>query len=106
MSKSAGNYYTLRDLLDKRFSPEAIRYTLISTHYRSKLNFTSDKVRASQKCIQRLKEVKRRLEKIEDDGNEVISNAQIENMLTRFSEKLSDEHWKPLSKMKLSTTEN
>jgi len=91
MSKSAGNYYTLRDLLDKRFSPEAIRYTLISTHYRSKLNFTSDKVRASQKCIQRLKEVKRRLEKIEDDGNEVISNAQIENMLTRFSEKLSDD---------------
>jgi cysteinyl-tRNA synthetase len=91
MSKSAGNFYTLRDLLDKGISPEAIRYTLISTHYRSKLNFTLDKVGASQKCIQKLKELKRRLEKVEDDGSEVMPRAEIENMLKRFSEKLNDD---------------
>jgi cysteinyl-tRNA synthetase len=91
MSKSAGNFYSLKDLLDKGFSPEAIRYTLISTHYRSKLNFTSDKVRASQKCIHKLRELKRRLEKVEDDGSKVDSDSEIENMLIRFSEKLSDD---------------
>ncbi|MBI3940543.1 MAG: cysteine--tRNA ligase [Acidobacteria bacterium] len=40
MSKSKGNFYTLRDLLDKGFDPLAIRYLLLSTHYRKPLNFT------------------------------------------------------------------
>jgi len=91
MSKSDGNYYTLRDLLEKGFSPEAIRYTLISTHYRSKLNFTFDKVRAAQKCINKLKELERRLERVEDDGSKGIPNIEIENMLSKFSAKLGDD---------------
>ena len=91
MSKSAGNFYTLRDLLEKGCSPEAIRYTLISTHYRSKLNFTFDKVSASQKCINKLRELKRRLQKIEDDGSEEKSNIETENMLSKFSYKLGDD---------------
>ena len=91
MSKSAGNFYTLRDLLDKGCSPEAIRYTLISTHYRSKLNFTFDKVITSQKCINKLRELKRRLQKIEDDGSEEKSNIETENMLSKFSYKLGDD---------------
>lgn len=40
MSKSKGNFYTLRDLLNKGFNPVAIRYLLLSTHYRDPLNFT------------------------------------------------------------------
>jgi cysteinyl-tRNA synthetase len=40
MSKSLGNFYTLRDLLAKEFSPSSIRYFLISSHYRTQLNFT------------------------------------------------------------------
>ena len=43
MSKSKGNFYTLRDLLDKGLSPEAIRYSLINSHYRKQLNFTYQK---------------------------------------------------------------
>src|SRR3989338_8353872 len=39
MSKSLGNYYTLRDLLTKNYNPKAIRYLLLSTHYRQQLNF-------------------------------------------------------------------
>tara|TARA_B100000315_G_C14169600_1_gene403899 strand:- start:4 stop:591 length:588 start_codon:yes stop_codon:yes gene_type:complete len=91
MSKSAGNFYTLRDILKKGYSPEAIRYTLISTHYRSKLNFTFDKVSASQKCINKLIELKRRLQRIEDDGSEEKPNKETENMLSKFSDKLSDD---------------
>ena len=91
MSKSMGNFYTLRDLLDKGCSPEAIRYTLISTHYRSKLNFTFEKVRTAQKCIYKLRELKRRLQGLEDDGNEGKMDAETENMLSKFAEKLSDD---------------
>ena len=91
MSKSMGNFYALRDLLEKGCSPEAIRYTLISTHYRSKLNFTFEKVRTAQKCIYKLRELKRRLQGLEDDGNEGKMDAETENMLSKFSEKLSDD---------------
>lgn len=40
MSKSKGNFYTLRDLLNKGYNPVSIRYLLLSTHYRDPLNFT------------------------------------------------------------------
>ena len=90
MSKSMGNFYTLRDLLEKGFSPEALRYTLISTHYRSKLNFTFEKVKAAQKCINKLRELKRRLKKIDNEEDEVL-NSETETMLYKFSEKLEDD---------------
>jgi cysteinyl-tRNA synthetase len=56
MSKSLGNYYTLRDLLAKGHSPESIRYLLLSVHYRKQLNFTADGLRQSQASIQRLED--------------------------------------------------
>ncbi len=65
MSKSLGNYYILADLLEKGFSPEAVRYTLLSTHYRKKLNFTFDRLQESQQAINRLRELVRRLEQVE-----------------------------------------
>ena len=92
MSKSLGNFYSLRDLLNKGHSSGAIRYTLISTHYRSKLNFTSKKVEDSQKCINKLIELKRRLEnviKIHNDSGEDISRC--DSMLNHFSSKLADD---------------
>ena len=61
MSKSEGNFYTLRDILVKGFSPDAIRFTLLATHYRQRLNFTMPKVGESQKAINRLRELARRL---------------------------------------------
>ena len=56
MSKSKGNFFTLRDLLEKGLDPTAIRYTLLSSHYRQPLNFTFDAVEASAGAIKRLKE--------------------------------------------------
>ena len=64
MSKSLGNIYTLRDVLDKKCSPEAVRYTLLTTHYRQNLNFTFSRVRESQKAVNRLRELSRRLEEV------------------------------------------
>lgn len=56
MSKSKGNFYTLRDLLAKGYDPAAIRYTLLSTHYRTPLNFTEDGLKKAGEVIKRLDE--------------------------------------------------
>ena len=55
MSKSLGNFFTLRDLIDKGYQPEAIRYLLASVPYRKKLNFTMDGLKAAATSIDRLR---------------------------------------------------
>lgn len=62
MSKSLGNFYTLRDLLGMGYAPEAIRYLLASVPYRKKLNFTFDGLKAAATSIERLRNYKLRLE--------------------------------------------
>lgn len=54
MSKSLGNFYTLRQLLEKGYKPRAIRYALISAHYRKQLNFTFESINNGQKAIERV----------------------------------------------------
>src|SRR5664279_6226006 len=61
MSKSKGNFYTLPDLLEKGFSPRAIRYLLISVPYRMKLNFTFDGLKAATSAVERLESLDLRL---------------------------------------------
>lgn len=56
MSKSEGNFYTLRDLLQKGYNPRAIRYLLLSVYYRQQLNFTFKSLEAAQNAINRLDE--------------------------------------------------
>ena len=90
MSKSLGNFYTFRQLIDKGISPEAIRYTLISIHYRQKLNFTFDKVEASQKAINKLRELKRRTSLINNSDGVDYSN-ECSSMIELFMGALSDD---------------
>jgi cysteinyl-tRNA synthetase len=61
MSKSLGNFYTLRDLLAKGYDPIAIRYLLMSTHYRQQFNFTFEGLEASKGAVDRLRNFVRRL---------------------------------------------
>ncbi|HVZ62972.1 MAG TPA: cysteine--tRNA ligase [Lacunisphaera sp.] len=56
MSKSKGNYYTLRDLLDKGYSPMAVRYALLAGHPRKQLNFTLDGLHAAESAIKTLRD--------------------------------------------------
>lgn len=53
MSKSLGNIIYIDGLLEKGYSPEAIRYTLLSTHYRQKLNFSLNLLDASVNTLKR-----------------------------------------------------
>jgi cysteinyl-tRNA synthetase len=61
MSKSLGNFYTLRDLLEMGYQPETIRYLLASVPYRKKLNFTFEGLKATAKTIERLRDFEVRL---------------------------------------------
>jgi len=62
MAKSAGNFYTLRDLIGRGWSGREIRYLLISAHYRVPLNFTFDGLAAARSALQRLDEWSARLD--------------------------------------------
>ncbi|HUP02301.1 MAG TPA: cysteine--tRNA ligase [Gemmatimonadota bacterium] len=62
MAKSLGNFYTLRDLLDRGYRPRAIRYLLLSVHYRSPMNFTFAGLDQAAASLDRLADFARRLE--------------------------------------------
>ena len=62
MSKSLGNYFTLRDVLQRGYSPEVIRYLLASVPYRKSLNFTFDGLKSAATAIDRLRNFKLRLQ--------------------------------------------
>jgi len=62
MSKSLGNYFTLRDVVARGYQPEAIRYLLASVPYRKSLNFTFDGLKSAATAIDRLRNFKLRLE--------------------------------------------
>jgi cysteinyl-tRNA synthetase len=62
MSKSLGNYFTLRDILGRGYAPEAVRYLLASVPYRKALNFTFDGLQSAKTAIERLRNFKLRLE--------------------------------------------
>jgi cysteinyl-tRNA synthetase len=54
MSKSKGNLYTIQELVEKGFKKNAIRYALISSHYRQNYNFTFDGLRAAETAIDKI----------------------------------------------------
>ncbi|MGA2186212.1 MAG: cysteine--tRNA ligase [Bryobacteraceae bacterium] len=62
MSKSAGNFFTLRELLEQGYAPEIIRYALLQVPYRRKLNFTFDGLKAAKSSIDRLRSFQLRLD--------------------------------------------
>jgi cysteinyl-tRNA synthetase len=92
MAKSKGNFYTLRDLLDKGHDPVVIRYLLISVPYRQKLNFTFDGLHAAEQAIERIGNTLRRLEHTpaaERSGD--LGPAEIEAFRRAFREGLGDD---------------
>lgn len=90
MSKSMGNFFTLRDLLDKGYSPMAIRYVLLSTHYRARLNFTFDGLDGASAALSRLQEFKRRLAAVTAGGSDDLA-VPIAACETSFGEHLDDD---------------
>ncbi len=80
MSKSAGNFYTLRDLLAKGYAPEAIRYVLAKVPHSKQLNFTFDEVQGAQTAIERLRNFRLRLrtDKLPEGADPAITALSVE----------------------------
>jgi len=53
MSKSLGNFFTIRDIIEE-FEPESLRYFLLTTHYRSPLDFSEDKLIEAESALDRI----------------------------------------------------
>ncbi len=68
MSKSKGNAHALSDLVDKGFSPEAVRYALLSSHYRTQYNFTLEGLETAEKTVMYYRELADRLRGVTADA--------------------------------------
>jgi cysteinyl-tRNA synthetase len=88
MSKSLGNFYTLRDLLKKGYSGPEVRYLLLSTHYRTQLNFTFAGLDAARSSLQRVEDLVLRLRAIEQSHPPSDALKRADN---RFKTALADD---------------
>src|SRR5581483_7613349 len=75
MAKSAGNFFTVRDLILMGHKPSSIRFLLMSVPYRKQLNFTFDGLTQAANSVERLRNFKLRLESSQfpDDNNEAVA---------------------------------
>lgn len=83
MAKSAGNFYTLRDIEEKGYNPLAYRYLTLMTHYRTPLNFSWEALTAAQTALNRIYENVRSLQTNAVNKNSDISETY-KNKFTQY----------------------
>jgi cysteinyl-tRNA synthetase len=91
MAKSLGNIITLQTLIEKGYSPRAIRLLLISTHYRRQLNFTYSALDAAEHATERLLEFVRRLKEARGGATNIDLEGLVEATRSRFVEAMDDD---------------
>jgi cysteinyl-tRNA synthetase len=91
MAKRFGNYYTLRDLLEKGFEPTAIRLLLLSTHYRQQFNFTFEGLEAAKSGVERLQNFLRRLHDVNGNGTDSKIAGLLEKVEGDFETTMNDD---------------
>jgi cysteinyl-tRNA synthetase len=89
MSKSKGNFYTLRDLVDKGSTPAAIRLELIRTHYRSNANFTLQGLKESQRQVDRWRRLAKWLCKYTD--KQIDGDGPLQSVVNDFKSAMCDD---------------
>ncbi len=91
MSKSKGNFYTLRDLLGLGYDARAIRYLLVSQHYRKPINFTLEGISWAGTNLHRLGDCVRRLGAATVPGRNAALAETTRLLRGRFRESLDDD---------------
>jgi len=97
MSKSLGNFYTLRDLLQKGYTGRHVRFMLLSTHYRTQLNFTFQGMQAAVSSLERFDDFIERLSQVDEQtahgkmGPLHNSASLIKEAYQKFNEALADD---------------
>jgi cysteinyl-tRNA synthetase len=80
MAKSKGNFFTIKDLIDRGHSSMAIRYLLLSVPYRTQLNFTMEGLRAAETSLGRIRNFRRRVNEFEGDP---VARARVQEIVSR-----------------------
>ena len=93
MSKSLGNVYLIKDIIDKGYDPLVYKLFTYSSHYRNKLNFTWDAIEATSKSLERLKNGY----KAHLDGTDEIEDSKIIEYEERFHKAINDDLNMPLA---------
>jgi cysteinyl-tRNA synthetase len=95
MSKSLGNFFTLRDLLAKGFTGREIRYLLLTAHYRETFNFTLEGLQGARAALARIDECLETLHRVADgtvaDPKEVWQDSLNAELRKRFEEALDSD---------------
>jgi cysteinyl-tRNA synthetase len=91
MSKSLGNFFTLRDLLAKGFTGREIRYSLLTAHYRETFNFTLEGLQGARAALARIEECLSKLLEFFDDTIGDIFVQPDEKIINQFSAALDDD---------------
>ncbi len=91
MSKSLGNFYTLRDLMEKGYDPTDIRQMLLQTHYRMQCNFTFQELEAVKSARMRVKDFLYRISHLPEKNENYPMDELIEKHQQGFEEALADD---------------
>lgn len=94
MSKSLGNFYTLRDLTGKGYDPVAFRYLCFSTHYRSQMNFTFQALEDAKKTTDSINDFLQRIRWLQKETTAKPNNRlhiQIRKTRERFEKAMDDD---------------
>ncbi len=93
MSKSLGNFYTLRDLLGKGYTGMEVRYMLMHIHYRTQLNFTFEGMEGAKKSLHRLNDFIQRMHERADSKQEPtkVCREALQEAIRVFSESMADD---------------
>jgi cysteinyl-tRNA synthetase len=92
MSKSLGNFFTLRDLFEKGYKPSTLRFLLASVPYRKQLNFTFDGLQQAANSVERLRNFAARLKQEKfSAGKQKEMGARVKEAVEEFDAGLSDD---------------
>lgn len=91
MGKRYGNYYTIRDLTKLGHDPKAIRYLLLSTHYKQQFSFTFDGLEGAKNAVERLTNLMHRLGEADGKGAGEKLEHLMESLQKDFGEAMDDD---------------
>jgi cysteinyl-tRNA synthetase len=84
MSKSLGNMYTIAEIAARGHRPSALRYLLLSSHYRKQLNFTWTGMDQAEEAIRRIVDFRARLETVSGDGSHAHISESVQKARDAF----------------------
>jgi cysteinyl-tRNA synthetase len=98
MAKSKGNFYTLKNIEEKNYDPMVLRLAILSSHYKSQMNFTWDAMKQAKENIQRIADFISNLTHLEVElPSEFLGSIEVKKCQKRFEEAMDDDLNTPLA---------